>query len=92
MANIFSHWLRPSHFFYVGSIMLFPVLTKWTKILSVPLNLQLSWILLNGLLFWNSYRSYKGQPRYYYLHEMLGVRKFIVNFRFNKKNFDEWIF
>ncbi|XP_046448810.1 NADPH oxidase 4-like [Daphnia pulex] len=30
------------------------------------------WLILNGIIFWNTYRLYKGQPQYYYLHQILG--------------------
>lgn len=30
------------------------------------------WLLVNGIIFWNTYRLYKGQPQYYYLYQILG--------------------
>ena len=40
---------------------------------------------MNGLLFWNTYRLYKGQPQYHYLHQMLGVSKWDLTYAKDKK-------
>lgn len=41
------------------------------------------WLLVNGIIFWNTYRLYKGQPQYYYLYQILGVSHMIFFFFFS---------